>query len=630
MPHAQDVTDISSVDQLLRFAAAGQLEPLLEQRFLQERIALGAGLGATTRNAGPVLATALAGHFTTAQLHGLDEIIGALAPDLDSRGGLSSLALRLSGERQADGQQARRNKNAQRESGLTVHVPPSWTRKMLTDPPAGEIGVLMQASALLSEFMAADKMDAPGVINLIRDRHGSEVKDLVSRLILISSGPPASRSYDAQTLLGMLASYSFEQLKDRLESKVRFSPMGFRVWRAITKLVQLNQDSSHTEALRAWVERLIRDSGTLRVDSLHAGSSYDLELALTIPGAWSPTGNDWVGDALRSRALDNDATIRERGTAVMGLWQRAIREDRPNLAETEQELRKLIVDLRNPDSRPDAAAGLRWIAATLEQAIDNKEAVCNTWPDPGDPWFQRVQDAARTLEHAGIPAHLQQGTKNLFLHMILQNAGVYRRRAIETVVTSGLNGPVATALASLLASETQETWLRVRVQAALGFMQKTDVPTEAVLTRACQQAYQNIAATGDGRTPARSQITEMHASLFAVGDCFGTEGSEERARDMRESLKDVLTALARMRGTQAGTLRRPARAAAYLLVVTAQARIGGRKDLSQELLEKLSNHPDPVTAKLSRWALSFRFAGDGTVRPLLAAIEHGTADDMRT
>jgi hypothetical protein len=52
-------------------------------------------------------------------------------------------------------------------------------------------------------------------------------------------------------------------------------------------------------------------------------------------------------------------------------------------------------------------------------------------------------------------------------------------------------------------------------------------------------------------------------------------------------------------------------------------------DLSQELLQKLSAHPDPVASKLSKWVLSFRFAPDGAIRPLLTAIEHGTPDDTR-
>jgi hypothetical protein len=54
--------------------------------------------------------------------------------------------------------------------------------------------------------------------------------------------------------------------------------------------------------------------------------------------------------------------------------------------------------------------------------------------------------------------------------------------------------------------------------------------------------------------------------------------------------------------------------------MTAQpSRPNGPPDLSRVLLEKLSRHPDEVTAGLSRWALTFRFAGDGTIRPLLDA-----------
>ena len=69
------------------------------------------------------------------------------------------------------------------------------------------------------------------------------------------------------------------------------------------------------------------------------------------------------------------------------------------------------------------------------------------------------------------------------------------------------------------------------------------------------------------------------------------------------------------------------RAAAYLLTVAAQPRRSGKADLSEVLLEKLSHHPDKVTARLSRWALSFRFAPDGSVRSLLDAAEHGVIED---
>jgi len=111
----------------------------------------------------------------------------------------------------------------------------------------------------------------------------------------------------------------------------------------------------------------------------------------------------------------------------------------------------------------------------------------------------------------------------------------------------------------------------------------------------------------------------MHASLFAIGDCFGVEGAEAHAKSARDALADILTGLASLTGERAGILCRAARAAAYLLTFTAQPREGGEQDLSQALLEKMRNHPDEVTAKLSRWALDFRFGPDNTIRPLLEA-----------
>jgi len=131
-PHIrQDVTDISSADQLLRYAAAGQLQPLAERGYTQERIALGAGLGGSPRTAGPVLATALRGGFTAKQLSGLDDIIGTLAPELHRAGRLSALAVRLSADQRKNGE----NHVARlRETALALHVPPSWTTRMLASP----------------------------------------------------------------------------------------------------------------------------------------------------------------------------------------------------------------------------------------------------------------------------------------------------------------------------------------------------------------------------------------------------------------------------------------------------------------------------------------------------------------
>ncbi len=615
-PHtSQDVTDISSVDQLLRYATAAQLAPIEEQGYTQEKIAVGAGLATQRRSAGPMLSKALNGSepLTTSQLHGLDQIIGALTLNRGGEGSLSSLALRL-GAGQHGGARGRRRGEG-RESTLEARIPPSWTETILTDPPAGEIGVLAQASALVSEFMAADKMDEPAAAAAIRNHYSKEIDLLARQLILISYAPPTSRNYDAQILLGMLASHAFEQIRDLLHDTLR-DPMGFRVWPAITKLVMLSGNRGRTDALRVWVEGLIGDSEILGEKSLYAGNSYDLELALAIPAAWSPPGNDWVGDALRARAWNNEATIRERGTAAMGLWQRAISQNRPDLENIGGDLRKLIAEFReNPIGLPTTATGFRWLAATLEHVIDNRIAVCNDWPDVDEPWFKRVQAAASRLDRLGIPEHLRTGTKNLFRHMILQNAGGYRRWAIETVVTSGMSSPVIQALSSLLSAETDEAWLRIRAQAALGFMQRYDAASRADLTDFCLQASQSLS---NDRVPTRSQIVEMHASLFAVADCFGGEGAEERARRARDSLRPVLIEVADAKGDRARVLRRVARAAAYLLTVTAQP---GRRDFSRELLQRLAGYPDPVTSDFSNWVLSFRFTVDGKIRPLISAAQ---------
>ena len=143
------------------------------------------------------------------------------------------------------------------------------------------------------------------------------------------------------------------------------------------------------------------------------------------------------------------------------------------------------------------------------------------------------------LDAAGeTPDHLRDGTKSLYLHMILQNAGVYRRQAIETVITGGWRGPVAGALGVLLDKEENEAWLRIRTKFALGFLQRRDRTVEEHLVRSCLRAYKVLQADGraaDGKPPPRAHITELHSSLFAIGDCFGGTDAEESAKRVREN-----------------------------------------------------------------------------------------------
>lgn len=610
---APQVTDIGSSHQLLSYAIAGQLARVNQHlpAVAQGRIAYGAGLGATPSSAGPALTTALKDGPTIRQLEGLDEVVGALMPQVERTGGLCSLALRLSMDPQD-----------KIPGGFGAHIPPSWTRNLFSHPPAGDVGVLIQASALLSPLLAAGKADPTGMsVAGILHHYGEEELDRLTRqLMLISVAPPSPMYYDAPILLGSLASYAFETMRPRLDYELRYSPMGFRVWRALTQLVKLSTRSDHIDALKSWVRALIRDSGNLRSSSLFPGRSLDLELAISIPADWSRPGDDWAHDALLARAQDQAATLRERGTAALGLWERAISGTRTSREKTEKELRQLIAYFRDPETRPDVASGLRWVAATLEQAIGQRVPVCNEWPDVDEPWFEHVQEAADELDDAGIPEHLREGTKSLFRHTILQNAGVYRRHAIETVVAGGLGAPIADALGFLLERE-DEAWLRIRAEFALSFLQRRDPVVEEHLVRACQHAHTVLRQDGmaeDGEPP-RSHVTELHSALFALGDCFGVVGAEALARSARERLRPVLTELASMEGERARILRRAGRAAAYLLIFTAQPAKETEKDLSQVLLEQLSKHPDEVTAGLSRWALGFRFRPDGGICPLIDA-----------
>ena len=152
-------------------------------------------------------------------------------------------------------------------------------------------------------------------------------------------------------MLGSLASYAFDMMRPILETELRHSPLGFRTWRTITKLVKLSPSKGTlADELLSCVRPLIEASEELRKRSVYAGRSLDLELAAIIPRAWSPAGDDWVAKALLTRARNEEATIRERGTAAMALAARAFSEEEPDKA-IQSDLLNLIDEFKEPDDR---------------------------------------------------------------------------------------------------------------------------------------------------------------------------------------------------------------------------------------------------------------------------------------
>ncbi|MBK3643033.1 hypothetical protein [Streptomyces sp. MBT33] len=427
---AQRITDIRSSDQLIRYAAAAQLAKLGISR---------TKVGEASTLKDYTLARALGdsgkAELTNDRLRMLDEAIVALNPAMESAGGLASLGIRLRG--------------LTSRGSLLVHVPASWVWEMLQQKAETEFDWLVHASALLSLLMPVERTPQMSLeANL--ERYQDQISPIAKRLALIGLEPPTPRNIDALILLGSLAKYAFDDVKVIIEGYLEKNPLGFRLWRAVTKLVQLSQEPgcSTPPGLRRWVKQLLMDAERLRVKSVYPARSLDLELALAIPANWSqPGGDDWVHGVLITRARNENATVRERGTAAMGLWQRALDKSAPRAAreKTKQELKGLISEFQS-----GKAVGLHWVAETLEIVLEGEgEPVCNEWPPLQEPWLERVHHAADRLDEENIPVDIREATKTLFRHMLLQNAGVERRHAIDTLVAGGWTGPVAKALGQL-------------------------------------------------------------------------------------------------------------------------------------------------------------------------------------
>ena len=403
-------------------------------------------------------------------------------------------------------------------------------------------------------------------------------------------------------MLGTLGSYAFDIIKRRLE-RALMHPLGFRVWRSIARLVKLVKPASpYKRELMDWVKRQLEQAEQFRGNSLYPTRCLDLELAMAIPPDWSPPGNDWAGRALLSRMNDASATVQERGTAAMGLWQRVLEQD-GNRHTVLAALRPFIVEFGDGSDQLGPRHEMQWVANCLKYLISEDERIFNHHPRGADqPWLQHVDSAVRHLELQGIPENILPATATLFRQSLLQNAVIHRRRAIETMLAGGWTEPVTNALAKYLELERHESWLRARAEFALGFLERPDSVVAQCLADACTEAYANLT-----NEPTSAGAIELHAALFSIGDCFGAVGVRtEDVRAIRDRIRGILSTIANGTLTHVPPLYPVARAAAYVLAFTAQPRKNDQIDIAEELLVQLCSHPDRATSSLSNWALGNR------------------------
>ncbi|MDQ7906328.1 hypothetical protein RB614_17585 [Phytohabitans sp. ZYX-F-186] len=590
-PVEQLIRSISGPDDVIRFAVSAQVSQLPEGT---TDAWVAKALKISSQEFSRKLSPNSDRAFTDDELRRLDQIFVAAAGNrppsaLMHVGGTRSLAARV---RPLD------------VNTTLADSPAEWTPDWLTDdtPPRTEFELLGQASALLAAFRTPSRASRDTLL-----RYNRPTRDIARRLIVLGGSPPTSRNIDALILLGGLANYAFPLITEILEYAIRTTPLGFRAWRAVSKLVRTKRPERDetTRALKAWVFELLTRAEPLRGTSLYPARSLDLEVAVNIPPDWSPEDEDWVEDVLYKRTQNPDASLRERGTAMHAIWQRAQHGSADKQRRVKDLLRRIIAE-RGADPPPEVAAGERWVATTLRHAIDSDSPGCDDLPTIDEDWHRAVHKALKGVERSSIPDHLKAGTTKLVEHALLQNAGAERRRAVDTLQTGGYVDPVTRVLASIV-QDSDETWLRIRALFSLGFLKHPSLLVQQTLVDACVAAHERLVAN-----PNPSTMNELHTALFAVGDCFGT--SPDVAGEVRGLLEPLLRELVKEEAhNEEHALI--ARAAGYLLTVTAQPRAGATPDLSEELLTDLSHHPDSRTAQLSTWALGFRFA-DGRIRPL--------------
>lgn len=598
-----DLTDVTDGEQLIRYAVNAQIARFDDLTHASVATAIKMDKGNFSRAVGRGTAK-----LSIDQIRQLDEVLVAADLELRNTGGLTTFAARLRGQHD--------------RSSLSVQIPLNWARDVLLTPTTDEVVALIQGSSIVSMFLAADRAGiSSGRVRSSLDR---EIRDVVGRLVVVGGAPPTSKNIEAQVLLGSLAKYAFEVTWARLEQDLRYHPLGFRAWRSITKLVRLASSDEDLEMnLRPRLRLLLSESPSLRNRSIYPGRSLDLETAISVPQTWSRPEDDWVAELLLMRARESTATVRERGTAAHGYWERACRSQGPTSPAIDT-VAAIIELLRTDTTRPEVVPGLQWAAATLDRVVENRSPACNTWPETDAPWFQVVAAAAGELEASPLlPRTIAAATRVLFSHVMLQNAGVHRRSALDTLVAGGWTEPVSYALAQVLNHDELDSWVRIRALFALGFLQHRSDYTQQTLTQAARTALRHV--TPNSHRIADAQITEAHAALFALGDLFGVKGAEAHAARARDELVPTLNELVAAGIVDDPAYRRLARAMVYFLTFSAQEP----GDFSHYMLKMMAESKDDVTQSFSNWALGFRF-GSGGIQPILASTLPGIASPPKS
>jgi hypothetical protein len=591
--HTGAISEIHDAEQLVRYAVNVQIGQLPGS---QNDWARDAGIGH--------LSELCSDHgtrkFTLEQLAKLDRLIQAKDKAAVHTDGLASFAAKL-------------RANSSGIGSVEAPLTPGMLKVSLPDdaPGAAEVA-LLQGAALVELFSTKGNGELAQ-----SETYARHLTAVVDRLLHIGVSPPTPRSIEALLMIGNLARHAFAPIEDRLDQALA-RPLGFRVWRAYSTIVRLTTDMPASDARARYISERVRLQLSrcvrLRKNSLYPARSLDLELALSVPRQWTPPADDWAGKVLHDRARNHEATVRERAMAAVGLWERAL--GHPEQDETQQTLDVLIEDFEN--DKTEVREGLQWAAAMLHQNIERREPVCNDWPSPPGHLGEQIKLVIDATKNLAVPGGLQTNPANddninqgrerlraatqfLIQQALLQSAGVYRRRAVDTLRAARWGSTAVEVFASIASNDEASPWLRSRSLFAIGFLVDRDPLVHRVLYEACNTSWERL-MNSERKDHTRDLVSEMHAALFAVGDCFGAVEAEEQAKPLRRHLQPLVEEAVELRPDDE-RMRSVSRALCYMVAFTGWPG----DESSEDVLNKLSTHTDTTTQDLSRWALARRF-----------------------
>lgn len=401
----------------------------------------------------------------------------------------------------------------------TIRIPSTYFDSLENAGPARNADELLVRIACLvaTRSQAHTTHEAS---QLRRSLDNDRVDRLIDELLTVV-GTPRGEGSVIVTTAAALREWALPAIERHMKS-----PIGWRSWRIVARMLRLYEDASTTDALHATLFSEIRELLRRAVEgeffNLSPGRVFFEEALRRTPGIRDKDNNlvnwqwDFVPTHLRRTAAAASEPWRRRLYCALCL---ARRQDTQDLA-LDLALRML--------SEEEAGGGLEHGARELIATIDPTHRALRK---RGRAIEELVADAINSTDtfFDEVPSSFRSATIQLVRHAVLSIDTTSRRTACDTLIAGNVADVASRFVASLASRRDSPEWMREIACVVLGYLRE-------------HESLEPLTAIAVDPTSGQST---RHAAVLAAGDvAFGPArlGAENKAKASLQRLLGLINA----------------------------------------------------------------------------------------